>query len=292
MAQRQLGSSLLARAGAGGRLRETEESRIQKPEIPGKGAPGTLGRAQVEEPLVRQVSPGSAKIVSVQPTVEGTTAPNIVPEDVESVGILPTSPRVEARPGANNQALFQGGVSTSGQEVPGTGVPTSKVQQGRGATVTSSQGGGARPAVANVPQVQGAQTQQQGQAARVVRTPLAPALGNIISPKAFAEEGVRRVQEFVPTAGQFLAGGAGKLLTAVGSALNAPQLRPGGLGAQLQSFGGQPTRTSTGSNIARPGSISSGLRSVAQNVGNVVNNLRSQAQNVFSGLRSLATRRR
>lgn len=168
MAVRPLGSSLLAKAGAGGRLRESEEARIQKPEIPGKGGIGTLGRAQVEEPLVRQVPAGSSKVVSVQPTVEGTTA---------DVGILPTAPRAEARPGSQNQALFQGGIGEAGQ-APATGVPTSRVQSGRGAAVTSSVGGEARPATGNQ-RLAGGAVNIQGEKGGQLRSSQAPSVNTV-----------------------------------------------------------------------------------------------------------------
>ena|SRR3990167_1886198 len=121
MALRSLGSSLIARAGVGSRTRQGEETRIQKPEIPGKGAVGTLSRKGIEEPLERQVPPGSEKIVSSRPIVE--SIPGVPADILPDEGFIPPAPGFEGvgtpegfrgniPSGAQGQALFQGGVST------------------------------------------------------------------------------------------------------------------------------------------------------------------------------------
>ena len=281
MATRTLGSQLVAKNSPGGKLRETTETRIATPEIPGKGVPGTLSRAGIEEPLVRAVPPGSEKIVSQQPTIEGTTvAPlSAIPEAVSPVapiaGQAPLAPTVPQ--GGQNQALFQGGVGSGGGGVSTPAPSSASRPSGASASVVSQQGGTA-PRVGGG-QVQGAQTAVQAPQAALQRESLAASTVGRLAGKAYADAGdaVNKVVSYVPTAGQFLAGGVGKALTSIGSAIKAPQLAPGGLGAQLQSFGGQPTKNTKGQNVPQAGSISA-------TVGRLASSLKNAASNLFGRL--------
>src|SRR3990167_8772150 len=107
MALRSLGSSLVAKGSPGGTYRKTEERRIETPDLPGRGKVGSIDRAQLEEPLERQVPGGSQKVVGVQPTVESVAG---VPGDISSVVGLPSGVSANVPQGAQSQALFQGGV--------------------------------------------------------------------------------------------------------------------------------------------------------------------------------------
>lgn len=110
MALRSIGSSLLAKSNPGGAYRKAEEQNIQNPQT--SGDLGLIARSNIEEPIARQVSPGSAKIVAQQPIFEGLVNPSsdlgrgvVPPVNPQPIG-LEGSPVVA--PQANNQALFQG----------------------------------------------------------------------------------------------------------------------------------------------------------------------------------------
>ena len=290
MALRSLGSSLVAKAAPGSALRKTTEQRILTPEIPGKGAPGSLERQFIEEPTLRPISAGSQRITTPTPTIESVQGQASLPPDL----IAPAPPLPVARPGAEGQPLFQGGVT-----------PTAAAPVARGGRVATSVSGGpvpeTTPAQGPAGQVQGASTQVQA-APSVTREGLLPTIFSFLSGRTVADEPQRPTQEssgfgatgvqrqgneisFTPTAGQLLAGISGKALTSVGTALKAPQLAPGGLGARLQAFGGN-----VGPAIAGQGSISAGLRSLTSSVGKAASNLRSKASNAFSYLRSKLSR--
>jgi hypothetical protein len=68
----------------------------------------------------------------------------------------------------------------------------------------------------------------------------------------------------------------GKIATNVGTALKAPQIVPGGLGAKAQTWGGQTiTSAPQAKNVPKPSFIQG-----------VQNQLRSVIQNLFGRLRS------
>lgn len=156
MSLRTIGSTLQAKASPGSRTREQEEFARSKPAIPGKGEVGTVSRGMIEEPLERQVSPGSAKMVSAQPTIEGTTVQPMMPPSPLTEGVgLPATPQ-PLRSGAAGQALFQGSV------------PTPQAQSVSGGALA-----GARPATGYAPKpietpmggrTQGMETRVQGEA--------------------------------------------------------------------------------------------------------------------------------
>lgn len=157
MALRSLGASLLAKARPGSLSRETIEKRMLKPEIPGKGAVGTAARDLTQETAIVPPAPGSEKVIRAAPGVESASLPGIAAQNVPLVaGVgMPNIP-APARPGAEGQPLFQGGVTPASQAgqvgrqaqaTAMTGSPVSKVAQARQA--------------AQQPQVQGAQTQVQ-----------------------------------------------------------------------------------------------------------------------------------
>jgi len=103
MALRSLGSSLLAKARPGGILRQQAETRATQYLPPTKAQPGNISRIGAEEPILRQPSPGSEKIVAAKPTIEGTTVESIpgIPE------VTPAVPEAILPEGAREQAMFQ-----------------------------------------------------------------------------------------------------------------------------------------------------------------------------------------
>lgn len=288
-----LGSQLIAKSSPGGKLRTLTEQNAENPAIPGKGDVGTISRTQVEEPLNRPVPPGSDKIISVQPTVEGTTVSqgDIVPAG--GVGLNPTT-NAPLRSGAGDQALFQGngGGDNASRPAAAPSQPAGRVNPGGATATPTAAKAPARAAAAYVPapQVLGlsdsqpsqsaSQNQQvQGGTTTYQRDPFLAAvttLGN----KAYADtkNAVNKVVSYTPTAGQYVSGAAGKVASAVGNVVNSPALRS--LGSQLQSFGGQPNTT--------VGSISKAVSNVANNVGktvgSTVNNLRSAASSTVNNL--------
>lgn len=106
--QISLGSSLLAKSNPGGKLRDLAEANAAQPNLPGKGAIGSVDRAQVEQPLDRQISPGSDKVVSVSPTLEGGN-----PTD-NLFGLTPGN--MPLRSGAAGQPLLAPGTPLPGGE--------------------------------------------------------------------------------------------------------------------------------------------------------------------------------
>lgn len=132
---RSLGTSLIAKSSPGGKLRESAERKVNATSIPGKGALGNISRLGLQDPLEAQGSVGSDKIIAQRPLVQGlvNTPTNIGPEQIstpEGSRFAPTwqpspispdnggdgvgyqAPRQSQPSGNNNQALFQGGVST------------------------------------------------------------------------------------------------------------------------------------------------------------------------------------
>src|SRR3990172_8666881 len=110
---RSLGSSLLAKAGTGSLSRKKDETRITKPEVPGKGAVGTAARDLTQETNITPVAPGSEKVIRSAPGMESASLPGIAANQVPLVaGIgLPTTPGVA--PAGANQPMFQGGAPAS-----------------------------------------------------------------------------------------------------------------------------------------------------------------------------------
>lgn len=268
---RSLGSSLIAKASPGAALRKTQEARAEMPPVPQIGQTGATSRMGLEQPLERQVPAGSQKIVSIQPTIEGTqVAPGIIPGEVPApipgIGISPEKVIPSVPGGAENQALFQGGV----------GSPAGRVTNKPARTVSTA--GGAKPAVAYqpkpeptpAPETQGEQTQYQA--------PVAPAtpgilgtISNILGGKAIGKESqpIQSKGGSLRTLGQMIAAtavGAGKGfgLLPYGAEI-AQRINPNPISNALMSFASKPNTTQ--------GSITAGLRSLG-----------NQAQ---SGLRSL-----
>lgn len=274
MALRSLGSSLVAKAGVGSRSRQIAEDAITQPNLPEKGVPGTVSRDQVQNPLERPVPPGTTKVVGSAPIVESaSTAP---PVDLDSL-IPPAGVQPGARPGAEGQALFQGGITGSG----GRPTPTSRAPQGVAGQVTGQTGGQANLATAYRPPPvtndgMGLSVEAQGRPSQNVSFDRAPLTSNLVGGRVYADQ--PKTVPYTPTAGQYVAGGIGKVASAVGNAINNPTLRS--VGNNLQSFGGQPTRSAQNTPVSRPGSIT-------QTVSNVVNQLRSTVQSALNGLRSL-----
>lgn len=259
---RSLGSSLVAKSSPGGRLREIGEQAITTPQIPGKGAIGTISRGGMEEPLKREVPPGSEKVVGMQPIVESQAG---LPADVIPSEVMPPAPIPEgANPsvsasvpsGSRGQALFQGGVGgqpSAGGAAAGASKPVTK-QVSQGVPYVGYK--------APVPEVQGAQTSSQNRNSEMVGTgvPFASTLGG----KVYAGDTNNPVPR---TAAQAVVGGLGKVVSAV-----APKV-----GNMMQSWGGQTIQAPRSQQKPAP------KPSVVQGV---VNQLRSVVSNLFSKLRS------
>lgn len=103
MALRSLGSSLVAKAGIGGKYRDVAEANIQG-QPTDQGKVGSLSRNQIEEPLNRSVSPGSNKVVASKPIVEAAfgeqpsdfsnpaTGLPATPSMIPGIGLGPVAP--------------------------------------------------------------------------------------------------------------------------------------------------------------------------------------------------------
>lgn len=270
----QIGSSLVAKANPTSPLRKKEEAAVNRPDIPGKAAPGSLGREFIEQPFLRPIPEGSARTVSVNPSAEaGSIASPTNQAPVETAGIAPgvgqpLSPN-NLRSGANNQAMFQGGVSTPSPKV----AASAPARAGVTAKSTSMAGvnkGAINPS-GNILST-GASTEAQGEGFRTASTqlPLVKELGGGV----IAGEPGKGFQGATGTALQQVVGTLGKALTSLGTKINAPQLKSGGLGAAMQTFGGSSAVAKQGI-----GSISkasnTALRSVVQTVNKAVSKLRS-----------------
>lgn len=273
---RSLGSSLLAKSRPGSLSREMQQARITKPEIPGKGAVGTAVRGLTQETEIVPPAPGSEKIIKTAPGIESASLPGIAANQVPLVaGVgLPTLPSIS--PGAANQPMFQG-----------AGAPASaQGQAGRQATVASTKGAPygavatARAAkLAPQGEVLGEQTEAQGGRVPFTSSSL-PNIGIFGTRVSAAGGGETKTPsgQWQPTAGQYLAGAVGKALTNIGTKYNAPQIKKGGLGAALQTYGGSQTVAAAGRGSVEKAvqNVSGALRSVAQSVKNTVSNLRSK----------------
>lgn len=293
MALRSLGSTLIGRAALGSPLRKTIEEAASTPVIPGKGEPGSLERAFVEQPFERTVPPGSQKVVSVTPGADVTAVSSPGGEALLAGAMgQPRAPLPNTAPGANNQALFQGGISPKTSITPNVAAPTAA----RGRTPVYNSVAGVPtsiPEISSPVSVMGGRAteikapsyERQGLFSGNPQLPSFAQLGGHImaAPKpgelettkelqpGFVQQGNNKIQ-FTPTTGQYLAGKLGKVISNVGTAFKAPQLTPGGLGAKLQTFGGavQPA-------LAGVGSVGNALRSLTQSFMKPFQNLRSFA---------------
>jgi len=190
MAINTLGSSLIAKSNPGGKLRETITANAEKPALPGKGDIGTIGRAQVEEPLNRPVSPGSDKVVAVQPTVEGSSVAqnDILPAGGIGLNESPTAP---LRSGASNQSLFQGSAPSQpiGRVNPGGTTATPKVANTSPARAAVAYAPASMP-VFDQPLGLGNSNQQvQGQVPARTSSPTQPTTGNKLGLSTFLTTG-------------------------------------------------------------------------------------------------------
>lgn len=306
---RSLGSSLVAKASPGSASRAATENRMSKPNVPGKGAPGSTERQFVEGPKLNDLSPGSEKSIRVSPGADYTSQPGqppVAPVDQTllpgGIGMMPgesgaTAPG-QLRSGANNQPLFQGGVTPSSP----LSAPTSASAAVKGGKTAKAVSGGALPGaflpppappqadIGMMPQ-ENTQSQSIAPSERVITGTNNPLLQNLLGGRVSADEPGKNNVTIGRTAGQVAAGAAGKVITPVAQAVNKVlgtniSLAPSGLGAQLQSFGG-----ATAPAILGQGSISNALRSLVQSASNTASNLRSSASNtansVVSKLRSL-----
>lgn len=303
MALRSLGSSLVAKVAPGSPLRETTQGRIEKPNIPGKGDVGSIQRQAIEEPTLRPIPAGSERIVRATPTAESVAGVAPTVPDVDLMASM--APGAAIRPGAEGQALFQGGVAPGPEAAP---IAASQATRG-GRTARSVSTPGVAEPVYSGGQVAGASTEQRAPM-NVQRESFLPSLFGVVSGRAAAEGEQPQVQSrgfgstgaeirsnaptggqgstltFTPTAGQFVKGFTGKVIQNVGQALGNI-LPERGVSERLQAYGGAP-----GPAIVGQGSISSALRSIAQPVKQIASNVRSAASNAFSNLRSLLGKKR
>ena len=282
MGLRSIGSSLLTKNLPGSPLRKTIEEATQTPIIPTKGEPGSLERQFLEQPLERKVPPGSQKITSVSPTVDAISQPSVSPTpggEALLAGAMGQSgnPLSNTAPGANNQPLFQGGITPNTQSMA---APTAA--RGKTPVYNSVAGVPASiPEISSPSSVLGGKSEVKAPA--YTQGERQNPLTNFLGGRVIAAEPKQSVPvDWTSTIPQALAGAAGKALTSVGTKLKAPQLAPGGLGAQLQSWGGQPTRLATMTGpISRPvqllPAIGSALRSLTQSFTRPFQNLRSFA---------------
>lgn len=148
-----LGSSLVAKSTPGTRYRETAEAQIPNPGQ-NQGAPGSLSRVQVEEPLERAVSPGSSRAIAVKPLIEG-----VLPVDKVGAAGLPF---LQSFGGAAGQAAAPGRVVAPRPYVP-PAAPQAPANPGGGGNNGggNNNGGGGNPA----PQAQAPSVALRSQAA-------------------------------------------------------------------------------------------------------------------------------
>src|SRR3990167_4150680 len=85
---RSLGSSLLAKAGTGSLTRKKDETRITKPEIPGKAATGTATCDLTQETDITPVAPGSEKVIRSAPGIESASLPGVAGMNAAQVPLV------------------------------------------------------------------------------------------------------------------------------------------------------------------------------------------------------------
>lgn len=267
---RSIGSSLVAKSSPGGKLRDIAEQAITTPQVPGKGAIGSISRAGLEEPMKREVPAGSEKVVGVQPIVESQAGlpADVIPSEVMPPAPIPEgmSPSVNASvpQGNRGQALFQGGVGgSSGGATAGASRPATK-QVSQGVPFV----GYTNPNQSSVNDI-GVSTQIPRTNSPPQNQPSSPYLGGGANAGGV---GAKTPQYANPV--QKVVGGLGKIVSNVAPAL----------GNQMQSWGGI---RSSGQNVPsgnRAGDVRpSNTPSFSQGVSN---QLRSVIQNLTSKLRS------
>lgn len=283
MALRSLGSSLVAKSTPGSASRDLLEKQISKPAIPGKGEIGTTSRDLVSEPQVVAAAPGSEKIVAAGPGVEGsqvispTEATPTQPMQPLLAGAMGL-PQGPGQAGSNNMAMMDGNAGRVAASAPTTGGRTASARSG-GPVAGSSVAGG------NI-SVPGASTSVAAPRSMDV-SPTSPSLANVFSSRVSADQPTigpmpvgqevnrglfgtsssinpltGQVMSATKTAGQVLAGAAGKVLSSIPATSN--------IGNKLQAFGGSSTASASGK-----GSVSNVLRSIGTGASNVVSKLRS-----------------
>jgi hypothetical protein len=271
---RTMGSSLMAKASPGGAFRKTEEARIDNPALPGKGEIGTISRGMMEEPIERQVPPGSTKVVSSSPAVEPTT-------EATPIGMLPTQPLAPTQPSTPGMTPTRG---TGNPPDVGIIQPALRSQSTGVAGKTTSGGAlqGAQAATLYQPP-QGPQTDVLGAQAEN-RLPLAGGPGSAsLAGKVIATGGQGSTQSYsnpnpIVSGARSIAGALGEAGRTVGNALGIPQV---GFTSALRSFASNPQNTNA---------LNSAANKVAQSVSS---NIRSggaigqAAQKVSGWLRSL-----
>lgn len=279
---------MLAKANPGGALRKTAEAQIENPALMDKGGIGTLSRAGLEEPINRQVPPGSTKVVSSSPAVE----PNVAPS-----GVLPTQPIT------SGIGLPEGNAPQAPTPVRGAGSPVPNVgfiqptvrSQATGAQAKTTSGGALSNAGASVltQQKMGGQTNVQGQPSTLgAEDYVNPFVGGALGGKVRADEGG---SAYRPTTLQQIAGSVGSAMQKAGDAAKAGLAGPAaqllrsvvgstGTAGNLQRFGGDPNvaKAGTGSVQKAAQSAVSALRSY-----NPVQTFQSNVNKTTSFLRSL-----
>jgi hypothetical protein len=264
---RSIGSSLLAKAGSGSLTRKKEETRMTKPEVPGKGAVGTAVRDLTQETNITPTAPGSEKVIRSAPGMESASLPGMAANQVPLVaGMgLPVTPGAGA-PGGGAPASAPGQAGRQAVMGASTGAPVGSVAAARAAGMTAAPTMGAvsKAAAERIPFGGGSLPDIGMFGARVS----ADTGGN--APASTGTPG------WQPTAGQYAAGALGKVINAVGQKLGniLPELK---VSEKLQNWGGSP-----GVALAGQGSIGK----TVQNISNALRSVTQAAKNTFSNLRS------
>lgn len=284
MALRSLGSSLVAKSTPGSATRDLIEKQINKPAIPGKGEIGTTSRDLVSEPQVVAAAPGSEKIVAAGPGVEGsqvispTEATPTQPMQPLLAGAMGL-PQGPGQMGSNNMAMMDGSASRVAASAPTAGRSASARSGGPVAGSSIAGGNISVPGTSTSVTAPRPVTQAQDSAF----------LSNVLSNRVSADQNQNAPVVSRPNVAQDVFGGIGKVLTNVGTTLGLGQLVPGGLGAKLQTYGGQPTRVASGSNT---GNISQDVANVSRplTLRSMVDVAKQAGSQISSKLRSLFKR--
>jgi hypothetical protein len=276
----QIGSSLVAKANPASPIRKTEELKVNNPDLPGKAEPGSLGRQFIEQPFLKPIPEGSARTVSVTPNAEAgsiasptvnTPPPDTAGGIVPGVGSPNGSPQL--RSGANNQAMFQGGISTPSPATAAAPVARAGVSA-KGASVAGADKGAINPSGLTT-DIGGTSVPVNYSAQSNNDLGLLPSISNWLGGKvSAADNAAKATVNQGRTTAQKIAG-------AIGSAINT--IKPTGnlsfgLANKAQSWGGQPVNTVQGNKV-----VSKNINPVQA----VTTALRSVVQNITSKLRSL-----
>ena len=280
---RSLGSSLLAKAGTGSLSRKAQETRLTKPEIPGKGAVGTAGRELVEQTDITRTAPGSQKIVRSAPGIESASLPGIAAHQVPLLAGM-------GSPGGAPVQMFQGrGLMAAGAPASQPGIagrqassiatmaaPRGQVAGAR--TERAAQAAAAQAAARGQVTPQAASVQAQRVPFSASELPNIGMFGGRVSADTGGQQTAQQSNQWQPTTAQYAVGGAGRALTNIGTALKAPQIVSGGLGAKMQTYGGSQSVAAAGRGSVEKAvqNISSALRSVTQKAQSAINKLRSK----------------